>query len=233
MGLDSIEILMKVEDSFGIRIPDQEAQQIITVGDFHNAVWRQLSGRSSDVCQSQRLFYTLRRTFAEKTGFPSRQITLETVPQVIFPARNRRQKYLAFSETSNLKLPALVLEKFWSSVLTTFGIAAIIGSLAASILLVNVFNYSKWMFIMPVAGIVLTVMFSDLLASRRTVISAASMRDFTQQVLALNYSSLSANEGTNQQEMQVIINHIIADMVGMDVKEISPDKKIADDLGID
>jgi len=33
--------------------------------------------------------------------------------------------------------------------------------------------------------------------------------------------------------MQAIINHIIADMVGMDVKEISPDKKIADDLGID
>jgi len=233
MGLDSIEILMKVEDSFGIRIPDKEAQQIVTVGDFHNAVWRQLSGRSSDVCQSQRLFYTLRRSFAEKTGFPSLQITLETVPQVIFPARNRRQEYLAFSETSNLKLPALVLEKFWSSVLTTLGIAAIIGSLAASILLVNVFNYSKWMFIMPIAGIVLTVMFSDLLASRRTVISAASMRDFTQQVLALNYSSLSANEGTNQQEMQVIINHIIADMVGIDVKEISPDKKIADDLGID
>lgn len=233
MGLDSVEILLKVEDCFGIRIPDQEAQQIVTVGDFHNAVWRQLSGRYSGFCQSQRLFYTLRRSFAEKTGFPSRQITLETAPQVIFPASNRRQEYLAFSETTNLKLPHLVLEEFWDKVLTAFGIAAIIGSLAASILLVNVFNYSKWMFIMPIAGIVLTVLFSDLLASRRTVISANSMRDFTQQVLALNYSTLSANEGTNQHEMQAIINHIIADMAGIDIKEITADKKIADDLGID
>lgn len=233
MGLDSVEILLKVEDSFGIKIPDQEAQQILTVGDFHNAVWRQLSGRPSGICQSQRLFYTLRRSFAEKKGFPSRQITLETAPQVIFPASNRRQEYLAFSETTNLKLPHLVLEEFWDKVLTAFGIAAIIGSLAASILLVNVFNYSKWMFIMPIAGIVLTVLFSDLLASRRTVISANSMRDFTQQVLALNYSTLSANEGTNQHEMQAIINHIIADMAGIDIKEITADKKIADDLGID
>jgi len=233
MGLDSVEILLKVEDSFGIKIPDQEAQQILTVGDFHNAVWRQLSGRSSDICQSQRLFYTLRRSFTEKPGYSPRQLTLETAPQAIFPARNRRQEYLTFSKTTNLKLPGLVLEKFWNRVLTAFGIVAIIGSLAASITLINVFNYSKWVFLMPVAGIVLTILFSGLLASRRTVISASTMRDFTQQVLALNYSTLSVNEGINRQEMQAIIDHIIADMTGICREEITPDKKIADDLGID
>ena len=60
MGLDSLEILMKVEDTFGIKIPDREAEQILTVGDFHNAVWRHLSGKHSDKCKSQNLFYKLR-----------------------------------------------------------------------------------------------------------------------------------------------------------------------------
>ena len=39
MGLDSIEIVMKVEKTFDIKIPDREAEQIVTVADFHNAVW--------------------------------------------------------------------------------------------------------------------------------------------------------------------------------------------------
>ena len=63
MGLDSVEILMKVEDTFGIKIPDQEAEQILTVGDFHNAVWRHLSGKQTDKYKSQNLFYKLRKAF--------------------------------------------------------------------------------------------------------------------------------------------------------------------------
>lgn len=59
------------------------------------------------------------------------------------------------------------------------------------------------------------------------------MREFTQHILALNYSTLIADEGTNRQEMEIVINHIIADMAGFDLVEVTPDKKIADDLGID
>lgn len=47
MGLDSVEILMKVEDTFRIKIPDFEAEQIVTVGDFHNTVWRHLSANQN------------------------------------------------------------------------------------------------------------------------------------------------------------------------------------------
>lgn len=42
MGLDTVELLMTVEKHFGISIPDQEAENIITVGDFHEAVWQHL-----------------------------------------------------------------------------------------------------------------------------------------------------------------------------------------------
>jgi hypothetical protein len=31
----------------------------------------------------------------------------------------------------------------------------------------------------------------------------------------------------------MVINHIIADMAGLDLEEVTPEKKIADDLGID
>ena len=69
MGLDSIEILMKVENTFGIQIPDREAEKIITIKEFHDAVWRHLSGRCTDKCKSQALFYKLRKAFNEQFNF--------------------------------------------------------------------------------------------------------------------------------------------------------------------
>ena len=233
MGLDSIEILMKVEDTFGIKIPDQEAEKILTVGDFHNSVWRHLAGKHSDKCKSQNLFYKLRESFTESFSFSPKQLKLDTSPEDIFPRVNRRQEYLSFAGTTNFKLPDLVLTKPWTTLLTSFGFATIIGGLATSIILINIFDYSKWTLLIPVAGIILTFLFSELLNPKRTSIKDVTMREFTQNVLALNYSTLIANEGTNRQEMETVINHIIADMVGLDLEEVTPDKKIADDLGID
>jgi acyl carrier protein len=233
MGLDSVEILMKVEDTFGIKIPDQEAEQILTVGDFHNSVWRHLSGKHSDKCKSQNLFYKLRESFADTFNVSPQKLKLDTSPEEIFPKTNRRQVYLSFADTTNLKLPDLVLTKPWTTLLTTFGFATIIGGLATSLIFINIFDMTKWTLLIPVAGIVLTFLLSDLLNPKRTAIKEITIREFTQHTLALNYSTLVANEGTNRQEMESVINHIIADMAGLDLEEVTPEKKIADDLGID
>lgn len=233
MGLDSVEILMKVEDTFDIKIPDSEAEQILTVGDFHIVVWRHLSGKHTDKCKSQKLFYKLRKAFADTFNFSPRQLRLDTSPEEIFPKINRRQVYLSFADTTNLKLPDLVLTRPWTTLLTTFGFATIMGGLATSLILINIFDISKWTLSIPIAGIILTFLFSELLNPKRTVIKAITIREFTQHTLALNYSTLVANEGTNRQEMEIVINHIIADMGGIDLEEVTSEKKIADDLGID
>ncbi len=233
MGLDSVEILMKVEDTFGIKIPDREAEQIITVGDFHNSVWRHLSGKHSAKCKSQNLFYKLRKSFVETFNFSPRQLDLETSPEEIFPKINRRQVYSRYANATNLKLPELVLTKPWATLLSTFGIATIIGGLITSLILINFFDISKWTLLIPIVGIFLTSLLSDLLNAKRTAIKEITVREFTQHTLALNYSAVVANEGTNRQEMESVINHIIADMAGLDLEEVTSEKKISDDLGIE
>ena len=42
MGLDSVELLVYVEDQFGIEISDLEAEKIITVGEFAEAVFSKI-----------------------------------------------------------------------------------------------------------------------------------------------------------------------------------------------
>ncbi len=233
MGLDSVEILMKVEETFGITIHHHEAEQILTVGDFHNAVWRNLNYKYSSKCKSQTLFYKLRKEFADRLNFSPGNLSLDTPPEEIFPRTKRRQAYLSFADNTNLKLPDLVLTTFWTRTLTIFEIATIIGGLIASLILINVFDFSKWTLLIPVTGIVSSILLSGFLSPKRTKINEMTMREFTQHTLTLNYSTFMKDEGTNRQEMEAVINHIIGDMAGIDLEEITSDKKIGDDLGID
>ena len=233
MGMDTIEILMKVEDTFDIKIPDREAEKILTVGDFHDVVWRQLYSKSGERCKSQSLFYKLRQSVAQSFNFPAQQLQLGTSPNEVFPWQNRRQTYFAFAQSNNLKLPNLILASPLATLLDTFGYITILGGLAASITLINFFDYSKWTLLMPVLGIALTMLLSNLFEPRRTVIEAPNIRSFTEQTLALNYATIMTEQGTNRPEMEIVINHIIAHMAGLDIRKIKPEKKISDDLGID
>ena len=233
MGMDGIEILMKVEDSFGIKIPDREAEQILTVGDFHDAVWRHLPGKYSDRCKSQSLFYKLRRSISETFNFSNQLFLLRTSPNEVFPQRNRREIYFAFARATNLVLPTLVLNRSSRIGLNIFGVVTILGGLCVAVILINFFDYPKWILLMPVAGIGLTMLLSKMMEPNRTVIDAADLRSFTEKTLALNYAVLATEQGTNRREMEMVINHIIADMVGLNLQDLTPGKKIADDLGID
>ncbi len=233
MGLDSVEILVKVEKTFGIDIPNLEAEKIATVGDFHDAVWRHITNKQNTKCTTQLLFYRLRKAVIETFDYPKQQFHLEASVNDIFPKRNRRTTYLKFANDNKLKLPALVLPTAWSIFLTTIGITAIMGALILSIILINFFGYSKLMMLMPVAAVALTYFIAFLLTPKRTVVEPATVRRFVQQVMAINYASLNEGIGSNKKDVEVVINHIIADMAGLDINEVTPEKSITNDLGID
>lgn len=231
MGLDSVEILMKVEKTFDINIPDQETEKIITVNDFHNVIWRHLEGRFSEKCKSQNLFYRLRQSFIDTFNITKQDLTLDGSLNDIFPKENRRQAYFSFANANNIKLPDLMLTKPWAVFLYAFGFATILGGLVLSIILVNFFDYDKWTFLIPIVGIALTYFVSLMLNSKRIIIEPATIREFVQNVLSTNYSTLVEN-GVNRKDVESVINHIIADMSGLELHEVTPEKKIHDDLGI-
>lgn len=45
MGLDSVELVMSIEEEFGIEIPDRVAEQLQTVGGMHDYVFAKLCER--------------------------------------------------------------------------------------------------------------------------------------------------------------------------------------------
>lgn len=61
MGLDSVELVMDLEEAFGIEIPDEDAARLETPRMVLNYLVTRLPIAPSGGCQTQRSFYALRR----------------------------------------------------------------------------------------------------------------------------------------------------------------------------
>ena len=233
MGLDSIEIMVKVEKTFDISIPDREAEQIVTMGDFHNCVWKNLEGKYGDRCQSQVLFYKLRQVLFNNFQIPKSDFKLDESMEDIFPMENRRESYANFSIATDLELPALKLTRPWKLFLNTVGFVLIAGGLVVSSIEINFFKANKSALIFPFVGYTITILISEMLNNKRIVIKPNTVRGFVQEVMVRNYSKLIKNGGINRKEVETVINLIVADMAGLEIEEITPEKRIGADLGID
>jgi hypothetical protein len=74
MGLDSVEILVRVEEYFGVSIPNREAEKILTVQDFADCVFAKVTVNPTEKCKSQMLFYKLKTFFIDKQGLSKEQV---------------------------------------------------------------------------------------------------------------------------------------------------------------
>lgn len=68
MGLDAVEIVMEIEDEFGIQIRPDEQLSIRTVGDLIALIQRRIDAALREPCPNIRAFHSLRRLVHEMTG---------------------------------------------------------------------------------------------------------------------------------------------------------------------
>jgi hypothetical protein len=84
VGLDGVEILMQVEETFGVELTGEDASTFVTPEDIVNWVAGRVPVVPSDQCPSQRLFYALRRGFRSQLKALASSFGLETpLPAVV------------------------------------------------------------------------------------------------------------------------------------------------------
>ncbi|HEY9777566.1 MAG TPA: phytanoyl-CoA dioxygenase family protein [Planktothrix sp.] len=64
-GLDSVELVMGIEEEFGITIPDHDAEKLTTVGQTFEYLKLVLNSKPAGECLTQKVFYKVRRAFVE------------------------------------------------------------------------------------------------------------------------------------------------------------------------
>ena len=75
MGLDSVELLLHAEEEFDIRIPDEIAEQIRTVRQFHKSVLQISKEQNNSVLNSEETMEKLVEIVAEQLGVKREDVT--------------------------------------------------------------------------------------------------------------------------------------------------------------
>lgn len=75
MGLDAVELVLAVEDRFGIEIPDRMAETLVTVGALHGYVLTELesAGRS---LEAEVVFDSIRAIIVRQIGIAEKKVLM-------------------------------------------------------------------------------------------------------------------------------------------------------------
>lgn len=92
MGLDGVEIVMKVEETFDITMADPEAEKCLTPGHVIDLVMRKVGRADHATCLTQRAFHRLRASFVNRLGLKRSQVRPETRLVELLPRPARKQQ---------------------------------------------------------------------------------------------------------------------------------------------
>ena len=68
MGLDTVELVMAIEEGFGLEIPDDKAAKIFTVGDMHAYLVSELRRHGRPDLDEEGTFAKMRDIICHQTG---------------------------------------------------------------------------------------------------------------------------------------------------------------------
>jgi acyl carrier protein len=98
MGLDSVELVIEVENQFGIAISDAEAQRVVTVGDLLAIINARMEACKFSRCPSLGRFLQVRRFMRDFLQKPSLRMRPSTTVVALVPWYRRRELWRSLSK---------------------------------------------------------------------------------------------------------------------------------------
>jgi acyl carrier protein len=233
VGLDTVEIVMEIEEAFSITIPDDEASRMVTVGDvFDYIVAKTNVPKQPAVCLSAIAFYSIRR--AVMTLGATKRLRPRDSTLTVLPDSKRRRYWAELQEKSELRLPPLRRPRWLVAIckLAVIACSVYFGVLAYRI------NYSQ------LAGLAAATAIGSIvgvIASWLTRPFAAypannciTFRGLAESALVLNFKTLSERyNGANTSDTWIALRSIIVEQLGVSPEEVRPAASFVNDLGCD
>ena len=227
MGLDTVELLLNVEECFGVAISDEAAAQLSTPRQLAKHVAELLAVRSPEdrpakasTCLNQRAFYRLRRALVDETGLSRNALRPTTPLATLLPdqravAWQRLRRSLAAPD-----LPRLTVTKPISAIAQI-----VITSLSA--LLAAFLALSPWsILVAALAGWFLSLIACDRLGTQ----FPSGLKTLGDLVPYVPVDPPAVwREGEILQQVRVLT----AQQGGLSLDQIDPDAHFVHDLGLD
>jgi acyl carrier protein len=238
MGLDTVELVMEVEEAFGITIPDAEAEKILTIGDLYRYVLAKLDGPALTTpgCPSAAVFYRLRRQLMGRFRVERRRIRPASPLDDLVPATDRRQQWQRLGECLGWRLPGLSRPGWvgfvFLGLFIPWAVATIVawGRLAGFALdALMVFFFG-----LLVGAILLGVAVYQVTRPFATVLPAHDIRGLIPMILGRNVGTFRINnpQGWTSKDVWDALIAIIAEQLGVAPDQLNESTSFVNDLGL-
>ena len=116
MGLESVELVMDVEDRFGTSFPDAELERMQTVGDLLKFIMARIRSQNSDACPSAAMFYPIRKILVDQFNVDRSNVRPSTRLESLVDANARHKFWQTIDSSLATRLPKLRRSKWlqWS-----------------------------------------------------------------------------------------------------------------------
>jgi acyl carrier protein len=233
VGLDTVEIVMEIEDAFSINIPDDEASRMVTVGDVFDYIVANTSvPTQSAVCLSAIAFYSIRR--AAMTLGATKRLRPRDSTLTILPDSKRRRYWAQLQERSELRLPPLRRPR-WLVAICTLAVIACSGYFGVLAYQINDSQLAGLASAAAIGSIVGAI--AGWLTRPLAVYPAnncITFRGLAESALGLNFKTLSERyNGANTSDIWIALRSIIVEQLGVSPGEVKPAARFVNDLGCD
>ena len=119
MGLDLVELVIRIEDTFGIQIPDRVATGLTTPKKVTDFILSQVEKSDESLsCLSQKAFYSLRREFTQQLSIPRRQFVPEARLEELLPEERRDEVWKNIGSSLRVKRWPTLSRSVWRGFFT-------------------------------------------------------------------------------------------------------------------
>lgn len=225
MGLDAIEIILEVEDRFGITISDAEAEQVRTVGDLATLVNARIAAAHGLRCPSFKSFLHVRRFTREFLAQPRLRLRPSTAIAAIIPAGRRRELWRRLNEWLGVTTPPL------HRPLPIQIAIAVITLLALSAGIATMWVEEPFLILGFFAALALAILLY-LATTPFCVIPPNNLATFGDLTRRLTGLTASTNPPMSPDEAFAALREIIVDLLGVQPAQVVPEANFVKDLGM-
>ncbi len=238
MGLDMVELIMEVEETFDITIPDDDASHILSsVGDLYHYILLKLPATEEGKCASAVAFYGFRRAAMAILGVERRHVRPRAATESIIPKRHRRTLWKRFSEELGWRLPELH-RPGW--------VKAAIGGLIALQFVASLIAWGSWTGfakeVFPVVIVSLLFGWIPVLAlalyitrpfATRFAVECSTLRGTVAKITRMNLGVIARSAFFDHRQVWEVLRTLVAEQLGVRPEEVTESARFLEDLGLE
>jgi len=228
MGLDSVELVMEMEEAFGVELKDDEVVKTVTPRMVGDVIFSKLQATDERICQTQRAFHIIRRAFRQLFVLQRKSMTPDMEFRKLIPRPKEKEIWPQIqSAVAARSWPELVRPEWMSRLITAVGFAIFVAIIYA------VAQTSLGITLGIFAGIVITVVFGIIAAKITRPFQVYIPSRYKRIRDMVPYAVTSDYVRWTREQVSDLVKQLVMEQLGIHESKYTEDSRFVEDLGMD